>query len=80
MSIDELMRQAAEWLDADRNGRGASLNTLAGVVVILDRLIDKAPLTDTEIITADGQLAGGEHTCGLFCVSTASPMISCRLA
>lgn len=62
MSRDDLVQQAAQWLDADRNGRGASLNTLAGVVVILDRLIYRAPLTETEIITAGGQLAGGRGT------------------
>lgn len=58
-NLDALIKTIENWLDGDRNGRGASINTLSGVTVVLDRLCEGAPLTENKIITEGGQLRGG---------------------
>lgn len=58
-NIDALAQTVANWLDKDRNGRGASINTLSGIVVVLDRLCETVPLVEENVITSGGQLRGG---------------------
>ena len=58
-TLNALVRTIEEWLDNDRNGRGASINTLSGIVIVLDRLCENVPLVEREIITQGGQLQGG---------------------
>lgn len=57
--LTALIQTIERWLDNDLNGRGASINTLCGVAVVLDRLCEAAPLTDEHVITTGGQLRGG---------------------
>src|SRR5258708_36547485 len=57
--IEMLATLIAKWLDSELKDRGASLNTLAGTVVVLHRLIKKAPLEDKDVLTDGGQLIGG---------------------
>ncbi|MBI1256044.1 MAG: DUF4928 domain-containing protein [Chloroflexi bacterium] len=58
-NVDSMIRIIEDWLDKDRNGRGASINTLSGVAIVLDRLCEKAPINDEDVITTGGQLRGG---------------------
>lgn len=58
-NLDALIRIIEDWLNKDRNGRGASINTLSGIVIVLDHLCEIAPLTEEHVVTTGGQLRGG---------------------
>jgi hypothetical protein len=55
MDPQTLRDAVMQWLENE----GASLNTLAGAVAVLDKLIQKAPLTEEDVFTDGGQIIGG---------------------
>src|SRR5258708_1026434 len=55
MDSQALRDAVMQWLENE----GASLNTLAGAVAVLDKLIQTAPLTEGDVFTDGGQIIGG---------------------
>ncbi|MCZ7547355.1 MAG: DUF4928 family protein [Anaerolineae bacterium] len=53
--IDSLRNAIVRWLQQE----GTARSTLAGAIVVLDRLRDYAPLSNKDIFTSGGQLVGG---------------------
>ena len=52
---ESLRDKVAQWL----NEEGSARSTLAGAVVIIDKLRTIAPLSSTDIFTSNGQIIGG---------------------
>lgn len=53
--IDSLRNAIVRWLQQE----GTARSTLAGAIVVLDKLRDYAPLSNKDIFTSGGQLVGG---------------------
>lgn len=54
-TIEKLINRIREWIDNE----GRARSTLAGAVVVVDALRQKAPITHEDVFTPGGQLSGG---------------------
>jgi len=54
-TVDILRSRIREWIDEE----GRARSTLAGAVVVVDALRQKAPITHEDVFTPGGQLSGG---------------------
>lgn len=62
-ALDVLKQRLTDWLASERTGKGKSgspaRSTLAGAVVVIDKLRNHAPIQPKDIFTDNGQLIGG---------------------
>ena len=53
--VTQVERAVVRWLEEE----GSAKSTLAGAIVVLDKLAEKAPIAFSDVFTAGGQLIGG---------------------